>query len=284
MNLMAFVLAMTAAFFWGLAQAIGKLCVQNLNATVFNAIRFSTVALILTPVVFVSGPSIGEAWPIFLAIISGFLGLYFATDIYFYILKRAPAHRIIPIGNSAPIWAVLIAIFILGEKVSAILPFSLALVVGGTILFVPQKRERGMVRFAVPLTLAVAFIWGLNQVIRKSAIGAGIEILTFLWISVAFAAVLLILTAGVMSSWKGLNFSRRSIGLSMFSGIAGHLVGNFCYLTALQMEQVSTLAPFISATIPFGFLLSVLIVGEKPNIKAVIGMVVIFLGVAIAAI
>lgn len=283
MELTPFLLAIAAAFFWGLAQAIGKICLRDLSATVFNVIRFSTVSLVLTPVMLFYGTGISKTWPIFLAVISGFLGLYFATNIYFYIMKRAPLHRVIAIGNSSPFWAVVLAFFLLGERISTILPFSLALVVGGAFLFLPRREEGNGSALAVPITMAVAVLWGLNQVIRKSALESGMGILTFLWISIICAALFLILTAGVTSSWKNSNLSRASVGLSIFSGISGHLLGNFFYLAALGMEGVGALAPLISASIPFGFLLSILIVGERPTRRALIGMVIIFSGVVLAA-
>jgi drug/metabolite transporter (DMT)-like permease len=175
------------------------------------------------------------------------------------------------------------AILALGEMISPMLPLSLALVVGGALLLVPRKEGSDGYGIAIPLTMAVAVMWGANQVIRKSAIDSGMGVLTFLWISVLSAAIFLNLTAGMMSSWTGQRLNGKSVGLSVLSGLVGHLMGNFCYLTALGMEKVSTLAPFISATIPFGFMLSILIVGEKPTGKSVVGMVVIFSGVILAA-
>jgi len=283
MNLIPFALALSAAFLWGLAQSVGKVCMRDLNTITFNAIRFSSIAIVLTPLLLITGTGLVSNWSVFLAIISGVVALFFATGLYFYCMKRAPAYSTITIANSSPIWAVLMATLLLGEVITPIIILSLALVVWGAYLLVPKNKENNKYGLAVPLTMFVSVVWGLNQVIRKSGVDAGMEVMPFLWVSVIFAAVLFNLTAGLSNSWKNQHLSKTVLGLSVFSGLTGQLIGNFLYISALEFEGVSNLAPFISATIPFGFLMSVLIVGERPSKKSVIGMFIVFLGVALAA-
>ena len=283
MNLTAFTLGLAAAFFWGIAQVLGKLAVRDLNSTSFNTIRFSSVALVLTPPVLIGGLRSQGGEATVLAFLSGVLGLFIGTQLFFYCMRRASAHRIIPVGNSTPVWIVVLAPVLLGEHVSILLPLSVGLVVGGAFLLFPKKKERDEWGPAIPLTLVVALIWGLNQIIRKSAINMGMGVLVFLWISVISAVVFLGLMAGFTRSWENQRFSRSSVGLSICSGVFGHLVGNICFLSALELERVTALAPLTSAVIPFGFLLSILIVGEKPTRKAVGGMIVVFSGVVLAA-
>jgi uncharacterized membrane protein len=276
-------LALGAAFFWASAQVIGKIALRDLNATTFNAIRFSTVALVLTPLMFVGGLGpIGMETAV-LAILSGVLGFLVGNQVYFHCLKKAPAHRVIPIGNSTPVWTVLLAPLLIGEQITAVLPFSVALVVAGAFLLIPKREDRNYWKLAAPLALGAAVIFGLNEVMRKSAINIGANFLVFLWISVVTVAVALNLMVCLTGAWKGQRFNRTSVGLSVASGISAHLVGNACYLFALGMAKVTALAPFTSALIPFGFIMSILIIRERPTRKSVAGMVVIFLGVALAA-
>lgn len=58
--------------------------------------------------------------------------------------------------------------------------------------------------------------------------------------------------------------------------------GGFLYLLALGLEKAATLAPVTSATIPFGFLLAIPLLRERPTQKAVAGVATTFAGVVIA--
>ncbi|KUO42432.1 MAG: hypothetical protein APZ16_03105 [Candidatus Hadarchaeum yellowstonense] len=108
--------------------------------------------------------------------------------------------------------------------------------------------------------------------------------LTFILVSVVSATVILNLVNVFTRSWRGQRFSRMSLGLTLASALFANLIGTFLYMLALRMENVSSLTPFISASVPIGFLLSMLIVRERPNLKPAFGMILIFCGVILAAI
>ncbi|MEW6222673.1 MAG: DMT family transporter [Candidatus Hadarchaeota archaeon] len=276
-------LALGAAFLWGSAQVIGKIALRDLNATAFNAIRFSAVTIALAPFAFAAGLGTLGTEIAILAVLSGILGFFIANQVYFHCLKKAPAHRIIPVGNTTPVWAVLTAPLLIGEQVNVVLPFSIALVVAGSFMLVPKKVDHYYWKPAAALALGSAFIFGLHEVMRKSAINVGANYLVFLWISVASAAVATSLMLFISGAWRGQRFNRTSVGLSITSGILAHFIGNVFFMLALGLEQVTNLAPFVSAVIPLGFLLSILIVREKPTRMAFAGMAVVFLGVGLVA-
>ena len=282
MNLLPVSLTLAASFLWVFGQVLGKLAMRDLNATSFNWIRFSFVAVSVIPVIFITDLGTLAILPTFLAVISGSFGLFVTAQVYFYSLNRASAHKIVTIGNSAPIWAIVLAPLLLGEEIATLLLISLGLVLGGTYLLTPKKTERKEWRLAVPLTLIYAVMWGFTQVIQKLALNQGIGPVAFLVIKLFAAGVAVNLFAGATLSWSAQRFSKMSVGLSIVSGISANLVGNICYLFALGMENVSSLIPFTSAAIPFGFLLSIWIVGERAGRKAVLGMILVFLGVVLA--
>ncbi|MBC7218761.1 MAG: DMT family transporter [Hadesarchaea archaeon] len=282
MNIIPFSLALGAAFFWALGQVLGKLVMKELDPITFNTIRFSSVAVALLPLFLILRPKTAGAWPIIIAITAGVFGLAVALLILFYCMKRAPAHKIITIGNASPVWTALLAIFLVGEEIALLLPVSLALVVGGSFLFMPRTKETNQWRLAVPLSMVSAVLWGLDLVLRKMAINSGMDVLAFVWISVVAAAVFLNLAAIIKRSWKGLKLGRKILALTLASTFFSH-VATFLFMFALEIEKVSSLSPFSSAVIPFGFLMSIFLVGEKPNLRAVIGMVIVFLGVVLAA-
>ena len=284
MNLIPITFALATAFFWILGEVLGKLVLSELNATTFNMIGFSSAAIVLTPIVLFVGLGPTDALQVILAVTYGTFGLFAAFQIYFYTMKRSHAHIVACVGNSAPVWTLLFAPLLIGEKITMLLVLSLGLVVIGSIFFIQPKKERSKWKWAVPLSLAVAALWGCNMVIQKSAINSGMSLLGFLWISVVSAAVLFSLTGIVTRSWRSSRFTMRNLRICVVSIISSRFVGAIFYLSALGMENVSALAPFISATIPFAFVLSVLIVREKPTKRALIGTILIFIGLIVAAI
>ncbi|MGC8816345.1 MAG: DMT family transporter [Candidatus Hadarchaeum sp.] len=276
-------MALAAAFFWAMGQVLGKLVMKELDPITFSAIRFSSVALALLPVFLLLRPKTAGTWPTLLAVTAGLFGLAVALLILFYCMKRAPAHKVITIGNASPVWTALFAIFLIGEEINPLLPLSLALVVGGSLLFMPREKETDQWRFAVPLSMVSAILWGLDLVLRKMAINLEINVLAFIWISVVAAAALLNLISLLKRSWKGQKLSKNILALTLASTFFSHLA-TFLFMFALEVEKVSSLSPFSSAVIPFGFLLSILIIGEKPYLRAAVGMIVVLLGVILAAV
>lgn len=260
---------------------IGKLALKNVSPILFNGIRFSVAALLIVPgVILVGGPEyIGGARTAAIALISGVVGWFLATHLFFYSLKREAAHRIIPAGNSYPFWAIALAPIFLGEEIKLILPLSAILIFIGSYLLVARGREPSYWRMGVPAASLVAFLWGLNAVLNKYCLNSGMSISALLLIRVLTAAMLFDLTIGV-SGREGISrIDRESIGLSVLSGIIAFPIGTSMYLNALKMEQASILAPITGMTILFGFLLSVLLVGERPAKRSVLGTALILLGV-----
>lgn len=284
MNPLALVLALTAAICWGAAQVLGKLALRDLSALAFNAIRFSFVTALIFPIALLSGVLEGHgAELILLSIGAGVLGWFIGAQLFYYSLKRAPAHQIITVGNAYPFWVIVLASLFLGEGIKLILPISAALVFAGVFLLTPVQKKSGQWRGGVILASLVAFIWGATGILRKSILTGGMEPFALLTISLASAMIIFDLATLGKRSWNQQGFNRRSIGLSLASATLAFPMGGFAYLSALGMEGVSTLAPITASTILFGFLLSLILVRERPTRRAVLGMGLTFLGVSLAA-
>lgn len=286
MEFSALILVIGATFCWGSAQVIGKLALRNISALVFNTVRFSVAATIITlgAIFFGSGGSIEFGLPLFSAIASGVLAWFVATFLFFYVLKRDTAHRIIPAGNSYPFWAILFSALLLGENITLIIPVSAVLVFGGTFLLSRrQKGEGDGWKFGVPVASFVAFLWGLNAVFNKFALEEGMVRSSLLWVRIVTAVILFWIVFALKSIKQRPNFHRRSIGLSVLSGSIAFPLGSFFYVWALSMENASVLAPVTGGTILFGFILSVIFLEESPTRKALGGMLAIFSGILLMA-
>ena len=274
------ILVLSATMCWGLAQVIGKLALKNMSTILFNAIRLSvTVPLVIFPAVLGGGLGNPSIWVMEVAALSALLGLFFAAHLFFYSIKREAANRIIPAGNTHPFWMMALAPIFLGEELKLVLPVSAGLIFIGTFLLLPSRREPSRWKAGVPLASLAAFLWGFSTIIDKYCLNAGMSVSTLILVKMLVAAALFDITAGIVSQKRGLNVSRRSVQLSIVSGILAFAVGAFLYSIALNIEQAGTLAPISGTTIFFGFLFSILLLGERPTRKSVLGTILVITGV-----
>ncbi len=286
MNSLAFALALVAALCWGADQTTGKLALRKLDVSVFNAIRPTFVAPLI--VLFALSTDSLSYPGLFLTVIASIVGVvswFVACELYFYLLNRDAAHRVLPIGNTHSVWGVLFSVLLLGEEITPFIFVSVALVVLGAYFLAPkgEKAGDGWKRM-VPLALLVAIMWGSAIAPNKFCLNEGMTANTLLAIRVISAAVACNIAMAVRHIRTGIKFDKKGLELSLLSGTIGFLIGPLLFLSALGMEKASALAPVAGAVIPFGFLLSILLVGERPSRRAILGMVIIFTGVCLATV
>lgn len=248
----------------------------------FNALRFtvSTAVISLGVVLFGGAGGIEFGPPFLAAVASGISSWFVATLLFFFVLRRGSAHRIIPTGNSYPFWAIFLASLFLDEGITPMIPVSAVLVFSGTFLLARRREKEGdRWRFGVPIASVVAFIWGANAILNKFALNEGMIMSSLILIKVVSATVLFWMVFGLRSLGRRPKLDRRTVGLSTLAGMVSIPVGSLLYISALSMENASTLAPVTGATVFFGFLLSVAVLEERPTRKAVLGMASIFLGI-----
>lgn len=282
MNEIAFAMVLGSSVFWGVSMDITKLCAGRLNSVTFNSVQYSVLAAVLTVLVLLTGINVGNSWGVAIAVFFGASWLFVGSQILYYCLECAPAYIVVPISNISAIWGVVFAALLLGEGIGLAIPISLAFIVVGIVLMSPKVEGRRGPTSAVILSVIVSLIFGLTQTARKSAMGSGIAPLTFLWIAALTGSSLLLLTGLLRSSFRGQRLDRYTFGVSASAGLFNQLFGGTLFLVALTMEKASTLAVVTSATIPFGFLLAIPLLRERPTGKAVAGVATIFLGVIIA--
>ncbi|GAI45904.1 unnamed protein product, partial [marine sediment metagenome] len=209
---------------------------------------------------------------IFVGVISWFV----ACELYFYLLNRGAVHRVLPIGNSHSVWGVLFAVLLLGEGVTPLIFASVAFVVLGAYFLAPNGKEADDWKGMVPLAFLVAIMWGSAIAPMKFCLNEGMTASTLLAVRVISAAVACNIAMGVRHIGAGIKFDKRGLKLSALSGIIGFFIGPLLFLGALGMEKASVLAPVAGAVIPFGFLLSILLVRERPSRRAILGMGIVF--------
>ena len=130
-----------------------------------------------------------SVYQIFWFILSGFFGAGLGTITHFIGIQKIGVSRATPIHSASPVWAVLLAIFILGERPQNIVILGTALIVMGVFLLsLPEQKEFGSLKswissgFLYSLLSSVSY--GLSPIFVKFAFSYGR--VPFLGIGISF--------------------------------------------------------------------------------------------------
>jgi bacterial/archaeal transporter family protein len=98
--------------------------------------------------------------------------------------------------------------------------------------------------------------------------------------------VILIVTAGIVSlrsEWKPIGtIESKSLVFLVLSGLATG-ASWLCYYRALQLGPVSKVAPLDKLSIAFTILMAVVILGEKADLKTIVGGALVVIGSLVLA-
>ena len=283
MNVLALTLMLVATVSWALSQVIGKLAIGKIDIVTFNAVRISTVLpMIILFVVFTGDLVIPGLEFLFFAILAGTIGRFMAVQLFFYSIKKEPAYRIMSIANTYPLWGVILAILFLSEEPNFVVLIAAILVVVGAYFLTSKRGKSGhWSLLTAVMAFSVAIMWGSLIIINKYCL-SGMTASTLILIE-TITGVVLCNAAMVTRIKSRVEFDKRSVGLAMLSGVFALFVGEILSYFALRIEKASVLAPVLGTLIPFGFLLSVLLLKERPSKKAILGMFIVFFSVVLVA-
>jgi len=90
--------------------------------------------------------------------------------------------------------------------------------------------------------------------------------------------IFLLSVCSVMRLWpKVITIDRKSLGMIALAGVAGATSWLF-YFRAIQLGSVSQVAPIDKLSMPFGVLLAVMLLGDRPTLVNWAGVVLIVAG------
>ncbi len=213
-------------------------------------------------------PALGSKRPILF--IRAFAGLASLT-LYFWALKTTPVGTATSLRYMSPIFAAILAVFILKEKIKPIqwLLFILAFI--GVIIIKGFSIDVSLVGMIAILcsSLLVGLVFVL---IRKIGTSEHYLVIIFYFMFVAFCI------SGLISifHWE------KPAGIEWFylicTGIAG-FIGQMTMTQALQMEETSAIVPFKYSEIIFTLFAGWILFGEQQTILSLIGISCILIAV-----
>lgn len=133
------IFALLSAFTASLVAIFGKIGLQGIDANTATAVRAVIMALFLIGLILIQGkfndikPILSNNKALFFIIFSGIAGAL-SWLFYFIALKRATVTQVVTVDRMSLVFALLLAFFILGEKISVKAGIGAALVVIGGII------------------------------------------------------------------------------------------------------------------------------------------------------
>jgi len=289
MNNVAIVFALGAAVSWASTQVFSKAGLQRMDLIHFASIRPLFALLFIVPYGFLTG---GFSNPglvfIGIAVLAGIMDAFLGSMLYLYAVKKSSAHESASLANTAPFWGVVTAVLFLGEEPRLIVFIAAFLVVLGAYFLVTRRGEAAIdhsFRDTLP-ALGAGVLWGVAETVpAKYCLSQGMSPISY--------QLVMVITAGI--SWNILAVVRgksiftirypwRDLGIALFTGFTGFFLGWILWLTGLELAPASLLAPVRGSMTLFAFLLSMLILRERPTIRSAVGVAFTFSGVFLVSV
>lgn len=131
--------ALLSALCAALVAIFGKIGLQHLDANTATAIRAVVMALLLMAVVVIQGKVnlvgtvLTDKKALLFIVLSGLAGAL-SWLFYFLAIKSGPVSRVAPIDKLSVVFAVLLALWLFGEKISLLAGCGVALITVGALL------------------------------------------------------------------------------------------------------------------------------------------------------
>jgi len=211
--------------------------------------------------------------------LAGLVGTVGGRMSRFAAIEKVGASITSSVGNLTPLIASILAIALLGERVTLPVVLGTIVIVAGTVLLSLSGARLGFRPWMIALPLVSATCFGIVQIIRKVALGdvgpvsgAAINTTTAF---LAFSLVMLVTRNRGLSAIRG-----RALVYLIAAGVTEN-AGVFILILALSYGSVSVVTPLMGATPLFVLLLTPIMLRgvEVLTARVVTGSLLIVLGV-----
>jgi len=287
LSVLAIGLAVSAMLLWALIQVLSAIILKDTSMSLFNVLA-NAIAMTLFGVYlfFNEGFYYPDLGLVIVAVLGGIFDSLVGFAFYLYALKKTETHVATSLSNTAPFWAVVAAILLLGEAARLNVFVSALMIVAGSILMlsVKEKSIHKIRNQGAALALAAGLAWGVSESIpTKYCLNNGMTSFGYLFIMTLTVLVAWTVLMLITKKRGRLSYSARGIKLSVLIGFIGTFLAWGLWLAALSLEQASLLAPIRGLVVPFAFFFSILIVKEHPTKKAFLGLVLILAGLVLVS-
>lgn len=276
-------LAFGSALFSGLTSITAKCGIKKTDSTVATAIRTGVVLVCSAIMVCVVGswgelPEIDAKSWIFLALSGIATGANWLC--YFKAISTGDINKVVPLDKSSTVLTAIIAMIFLGESVTVPKVTGLIVITVGTYLMIGKKdgepeTKKGAGWFVFGALSAV--FAALTSVLAKVGIR---NVESNLATAIRTAVVLVMAWLTVFATGKTGKIKETPKNELIFIVISGILTGAswICYYKALQLGEVSVVAPIDKLSIVVTVVFSYIVFKEKLTLKSFMGFLMTIVG------
>lgn len=270
---LAMMYTVTGCFVVAFSQLTGKMAADRIHPLYVCGLRFGmAIPVCFGVLVYETGSlSLDITWKLFVIIgLIGVLAWGGGALLFYTLMSRDSMHRVLPICNSVSIWTVALSIIFLGEPFFPALGLVLVMLAIGIAYMTPSHAGTQRWKPAIPLALLVALMWSVNLILSKLYVDQ-VPRPMFVLIKMIWASGFHLTFFPMVRS----RITRSGFGFALVSAML-LVPGDILLMMGVNGLPASIFSPVYATVIPFGFLLSVIILKERPMARNWFGMSLIF--------
>lgn len=275
---------------WAIISTMMRAVSERVSPVLVNALRctFSAFTLVAALLLLGKGQDLVGMPPGNVAglVVSGILGQAMGDAFFVRSMKVIGTSRALPISSINPLITLILAVLLLGERITLLSLAGALLVLSGIYLLAfpygPLGRMRDLLasadRGGITMALAAALCWSISTIILKQAL-EGVDLLAAACVRMSTAFLLMLALELFQSGGKmppGL--SRRTMGIMALAGVIGG-ASTFMYLTAVSLAGAAKASILVSTSPFFGLPLSLIFLRERINSRVLLGTLITVVGI-----
>lgn len=279
-NTMWIIYALGAAFFSGITSVFAKIGVNKVDTKLALAIRTIIVLLFSIVVVLIMGSfteinKLNIKTIIFL-ILSG-ISTFLLWLTYFKALQLGSINLVTPIDKTSIVLTLILSVIFLNEKITIAKIISMILIILGTFLMTYKKEKTKNNRWLL-YAIYTALFASLTTILGK----IGLNNVEANFATLVRTIIVVIIVWFIVLKKKKYNEIKNIDKKSWLSIVLSGVSTSFswlCYFNALKLNEASIVFPIEKFSIVFAIIFSTILLKEKLNKKAYIGLFIILLGI-----
>lgn len=266
-----YALLLLTTVLWGAGPVAGKLALQGIPTITVGMLRFGLASLVLFLIAHrrIAGWRTLGRQDLTVLVLLGILGASVNHLFFFFALGLAPAsHASIIAPTTSPIWTMLLAVRLAGERVTRGLIAGIVLCIVGVLLVVQPSAgaggsAHGRILLGDFLFLLAGLSWGIYSYLCKVAMRRH-SAETSLAYAMGIGGVLLLPLALLEQPWNALAYtSIMAWGGLSYLVVANTLLAYLWWNLGIQRVGAGRTAIFSNLVPPFGVLIAWLALGEN---------------------
>jgi DME family drug/metabolite transporter len=286
--------ALGAAITWTFSSVFYRKALSVANPFQANLIRFTSVSIVLVAF-FVAVGKIGilVSLPISVSaitILSGVIGLVLGDTLYMFALRAVGIARAVPICYTYPLFNVLIAVVINGERITTFVAFGAVCIVFGTWLISSKKAHsdtmvRTASRMGYGVAVSAAIIWSVSIALVNYAVTSpgviGLDgILAVTSVRLLSTWIVLLALAPVFDrEFEFIKVCWQTWLILASGGLVALALGGYLLSFSFLYTQAARAVPISSTTPFFSVVAGIAILHETVTPRLILGSLIIVLGI-----